>query len=489
MGKGYILVWSKKKELWNFDLTKAFDKLDHSKVLHLCHKAGIGGYLGVCLQNWLTQRSQYVKIDVHKSPEAEAGRSCVQGSVLGPTLWIIYVNSLLVRLEAGGVDADFFAYADDLSILKHIDTAQELEEFYHILEIIQTWALEFNMIWSAAKTQRLVFKHRGCREPHPPWDIFFNGTQIFPMETRSLKTKCVSLGIVISKNLIFKEQIGKVANSMRSLSTVMKIFFHNRTEKLMIKFYWTYMIPRQINCCQVWQPMAEILLRPLNEAVKSYWKLNKARGPNGGPPPDFLEPSLHFILIDQIFVHKIYRGDSKLDFDSLFKICDSNNRQGTHRLLKLPKWRLQFSRYKLSFRAVVSFNFLPTGTRELSPTLFKEAAKLPILENRQEYLNMTLSFNIVGNKSNKEPNPVINDKLKALKKKRLNNTPNKPAGFNLGEKTPVKRSGGAKAWFPFFKEKPSTGLNLNPNTPLKVPPELTRHAFPGKIPRCLLRLQ
>ena len=38
-------------ELWNFDLTKAFDLLDHSKVLHLCHQAGIGGYLGFCIQN------------------------------------------------------------------------------------------------------------------------------------------------------------------------------------------------------------------------------------------------------------------------------------------------------------------------------------------------------------------------------------------------------------------------------------------------------
>ena len=207
---------------------------------------------------------------------------------------------------------------------------------------------------------------------------------------------------------------------MRSLTTIMNRFFQNKTEKLMVKFFWTYMIPIQIYCCQVWQPMAEALLRPLNDAVKSYWKINKARGPNGGPPDDFLEPSLHFILIDLIFVHKIHRGDSKLDFNSLFKICDSNTRQGTHNLLMLPKWRLQFSRYKLLFRAVISFNFLPPGTRELSPTLFKEAAKLHILENRQDYLNMTRTFNIIGHKTKKESCPVINDKLKATKKKRLN---------------------------------------------------------------------
>ena len=380
--------------------------------------------------------------------------------------------------------ADFFAYADDLSIAKHIESDLELNEFYQILEILQKWADEFNMKWSAAKTQRLVFKHRGCREPRPPRFIFFNGKQILPMETKSLTTKCVSLGVLISKNLIFTDHIKTVANSMRSLTTIMNRFFHNKTEKLLIKFYWTYMIPRQIYCCQVWQPGAEKHLRSINEAVRCYWKLNKTRGPDGGLPPNFLEPSLHYILIDQIFIHKIYRGDSTLDFDSLFKICESNTRQGTQRLLKLPKWRLQFSRYKLSFRAVISFNFLPPGTRDLSPALFKQAAKLHILENRQDYINMTLDFNIVG-KSRTTPNVVINDNIKALK--RLNNT-NKPDWPNLGVNTLLKRSGVAKFWIPAIKDRPLAGLTLNKGTPLKVPPELTQTVVPQKLPRCLLRL-
>ena len=96
---------------------------------------------------------------------------------------------------------------------------------------------------------------------------------------------------------------------------------------------------------------------------------------------------------------------------------------------------------------MTSFNFLPPDTRELSPTLFKKAARTHILENKEDYLNMTRNFNIVGHKYKKGPSHAISSKLKETKKKRLNIDkfyPNQ-TGFTSGLNTPVKRYGGAKA--------------------------------------------
>ena len=89
-------------------------------------------------------------------------------------------------------------------------------------------------------------------------------------------------------------------------------------------------------------------------------------GPNGGQPSDFLCPSMHLILIDQIFVHKLFIGESSIDFERLFKICDNNTRQGTFQKLVLPDWDLQFSKHKLSYRAVLSFNLLPLEARQMT---------------------------------------------------------------------------------------------------------------------------
>ena len=75
-------------EMWSFDLQKAFDMLDHGKVLTLCHRAGIGGFVGIALENWLTSRTQYVQCGEEKSKERSVNSSCVQGSGLGATLWL-----------------------------------------------------------------------------------------------------------------------------------------------------------------------------------------------------------------------------------------------------------------------------------------------------------------------------------------------------------------------------------------------------------------
>ena len=102
-------------ELWSFDLTKAFDLLDHSKVLNLLLKSGVNGKFGECIEAWLTNRTQYIEVGSAKSKPTRVGRSCVQGSILGPTLWLVYIQSLMDLLEEENVD--FFGYADDIAIV------------------------------------------------------------------------------------------------------------------------------------------------------------------------------------------------------------------------------------------------------------------------------------------------------------------------------------------------------------------------------------
>tara|TARA_B100000780_G_scaffold16958_1_gene11112 strand:- start:349 stop:1863 length:1515 start_codon:yes stop_codon:yes gene_type:complete len=443
-------------ELWNFDLTKAFDRLDHAKVLHLCHEAGIGGYLGVCLQNWLTMRTQFVQMEEHKSPETDVGKSCVQGSVLGPTLWTIYINTLLKRLNESDLNIKAFAYADDISIVRHIQTDEELNDFYEILGIIENWAKDYNMAWSAEKTQRIVFQHKGSRPPREPRFVFFNGKLILPMESKSLKTKCESLGVIISKNLMFCDQIKRVENSMKAHTLIMTRFFHNKTEALLVCFYNAYMIPKLIYGCHVWSLGTEKYLRKLDEIVAKYWRMNKTRGPNGGPPPDFLKPSLLFIHMDQRLVHKIIRGDSSLNFDSLFTLTDSSTRLGSDLKIDIPRFRLKFNKHKLSVRAAVFFNALPSEYYELTPTLFKKASKLHILENIQKYSNMTRDYNITGGETpNLASAQLLKERIKEMK--RLN------CEMKTGQNAPFKKNGSEKFWISINKRQvlPKDPTKLN----------------------------
>ena len=66
------------------------------------------------------------------------GRSFVQGSVLGPTLWLIYIQSLLDRLVHKCI---YYAYADDVTIVAKISTKTEIKRFQKTLKTLLDWGV------------------------------------------------------------------------------------------------------------------------------------------------------------------------------------------------------------------------------------------------------------------------------------------------------------------------------------------------------------
>jgi hypothetical protein len=221
-------------EMWSFDLQKAFDLLDHGKALTLCHMAGINGFVGKCLENWLVSRKQYIQCGLSKSEDRIVNKSCVQGSVLGPTIWLIYVQSLLDRLEDR---CDFFAYANDVAIIKKISTTEEKEDFEGILQILLEWGREYGMKWGANKTQRMAHRYQNSGGK-TPMEILFNGNTIRPTETLE------SLGILFSKECIPYAQIERVRSSVRTMRTLIRKNYRIRTPEIMLRLYKTYILPR-----------------------------------------------------------------------------------------------------------------------------------------------------------------------------------------------------------------------------------------------------
>ena len=364
-------------ELWSLDLTKAFDKLNHVKVLDLLHKSGVYGPMGLSIQNWLTERNQFVEVGSSRSTRTKVNRSCIQGSVLGPTLWLIYINTLLVELDEAKVK--FFAYADDVAIVQRLDTEQDKEEFEEVLEILQKWAEKYEMAWSPLKTQRLVFKYPSGPKHHDPLEMYFGGKKIEPLEK-----SCTSLGIQIGANCTFSEHIKKVKNQIKILTGLVKKNFANLTQALLDRYYMVYIMPSIIYCCQVWHGGEEVMLRLLEKAVEDFWKLSPS-----GAPADFIGPRVLLIIFDLNYAKKMRDEISVVNFKEIFKLDeDANERENEEDRLRTRAHFIKCSKLRFSNRTRNLWNLLPKEVRDLRYDFFKKEAKKFVVNNRDHFLNL-----------------------------------------------------------------------------------------------------
>ena len=95
------------------DLSKAFDTLNHKILLNKLKYYGIEGVPLQLFKSYLTNRTQFVEIDDIKSDTLHIATGVPQGSILGPLLFIIYINDFSESSQV----FNFIPYADDTTLL------------------------------------------------------------------------------------------------------------------------------------------------------------------------------------------------------------------------------------------------------------------------------------------------------------------------------------------------------------------------------------
>ena len=128
------------------DFSKAFDVVPHQRLLHKLDHYGIRGTTLNWIQNFLTNRTQKVVVDGSSSESARVRSGVPQGTVLGPLLFLTYINDL-----PSTVSSQVRLFADDCLLYRPIKCRAEQEQLQRDLSALQDWADRWGMCFNPSK--------------------------------------------------------------------------------------------------------------------------------------------------------------------------------------------------------------------------------------------------------------------------------------------------------------------------------------------------
>ena len=139
-----------------FDISKAFDRVWHAGVLHKLKCYGISGQIFGLISSFLSNRRLRVVLDGKSSQEYPVNAEVPQGSILGPTLFLLHINDL-----PDDITCNTAIYADDITLYskchqasdlwQQVELASELEaDLQDTVNWDRNWVVDFNAGNSAA---------------------------------------------------------------------------------------------------------------------------------------------------------------------------------------------------------------------------------------------------------------------------------------------------------------------------------------------------
>ena len=194
------------------DLSKAFDTLDHQILLKKLNFYGIGGPALDWFSSYLTGRQQYIELDGVSSDLLPLSTGVPQGSILGPLIFLIYMNDMPNASEA----FKYILYADDTTLFNiiQISVGAPLDINNQLAKIFD-WLSVNKLSLNVKKTKFVVFHaiNKDIEELVPVLQI--NNIAIERVENFNF------LGLILNEHMFWKHHIDTIANKLTKFSGIL----------------------------------------------------------------------------------------------------------------------------------------------------------------------------------------------------------------------------------------------------------------------------
>lgn len=337
------------------DLSKAFDTVSHKIMVKKLEHYGFENKSLDLLQSFLSNRLQMVKVNGRSSDLLSITKGVPQGSVLGPFLFVVYVNDLPQYLPCETV-----LYADDITLILREENEDLVKNRNEVI-------LEMSTNWLAANCLQL---NNSKTE-----EIFFS-TTILNKDNSAIKL----LGIFVDQKLNWERHITYVSSKLARVTYLLYKLRNSISKNLLLYSYFAYFHTHLMYGVLLWGNAtgAKTIFKRQKKAVRCLAGL----GPQESCKHYFKE--LNIITLPGLYIYHclLYAKENLNDFN-LNQSKHLHNTRNKH-MIDLPFYRLSKTHKCYKYLSIELFNKLPKKAHSVSFSKFKTAL-YDWLKNKEFY--------------------------------------------------------------------------------------------------------
>jgi hypothetical protein len=341
-------------DIFYLDFAKAFDKVPRKRLVKKMTAKGLEPAVVRWIENWLTGRTQHVNIQGEKSESCDVDSGVPQGTVLGPTLFSIYIDDLEVTIEARKLDVKVVKFADDTKGGKAVTSTEDRDKLQQALDCLCEWADSWGMSFNLSKCKIM---HVGLHNPQ--YEYFMNGTKLGTTEEER------DIGVLVTQNLKPSAQCSQAAGRAMSVLGQLRRNFHYRDRHIFLKLYKQYVRPHLEFSSPAWSPWLQgdkdVLEKVQEKALKMISGLKGATYEEKCAELGLKTLEERRGGQDMALVHKFLTEQTGTD---LFRLTAAQNRARTRQAAGEHGLSVQYARtdprkYSFAVRTVEDWNRLP----------------------------------------------------------------------------------------------------------------------------------